>query len=127
MFCVAAQDARVILKTAACGGKGVANANIDVFVIGVSLEVFAMFRCLDACQHAALRRFVVHHDLGSWHMQDDADMKSPSVLMMCGGSFDDNAATGDAVEKVLKGGDLLKNARLDSGGDVHVTESDLWW
>ena len=128
VFGVAAQDAGVVGQLPPRAAEGVADADIDVFVVGLHFEVLFPRLSLAVSQHAVQRGIVIHFDPGTRHADLNADMILPPVVfVMAMRSFDDHAATGDAVKEMVEVCRFLPDAVLHGRRGVHVTESNLHW
>ena len=104
VFDVATQDAGVVLQLPASATEGVADAHVDVFVVGLDFEVLPQGAGLSVRQRRVHRGLMVHFDPGTRHPDLDADVESPGagfVMMMRG--IHNHMATGDAGKGMVEG------------------------
>lgn len=115
VFDIPAQDAGVVFKLPARGGKGIPQGDVDVLVLRLGFEV--LFPCgLVALGHSAVQgRLVIDDDFGAGDAEVDVDMEAFAALVVLMGRLNHDVATGDAAVALLQGADFFMDARLGGG------------
>ena len=74
--------AHVLVQSATCNQKGIANCHVGVLVIGVQLDGLRSPAGFRACKRATGGRFVVNHDDNSVQIHFQSKLEMPAMLVM---------------------------------------------
>ena len=97
-FYVSPQTIGVVFQLPSCRFKGVLDGGMHILVYLACFEMFDPFGRVHVRYGRMQARRALHNNLSARDLQNDAEEKGITILMMPVGNFDHQVTTGDALE-----------------------------